>query len=139
MTRFALDALTEAVNSDVAAHGLRPTAERRGLPLSILRGAIEQRNLTVDSLAELAKTYEMELYIGPPRDLASSPLPSVRPKPISLDDLTLAVELVERTLDRLNRELPPRRKAEAIADFYNRIEKGGMVEPATIERLMKIA
>jgi len=67
MTRFALDALTEAVKADVAAHGLRPTAERRGLPLSILRGAIDQRNLTADSLMELAQRYDMEFYVGPRR------------------------------------------------------------------------
>lgn len=65
MTRFALDPLRQAVKEDVSALGLRPAATRRGVPLGLLRGVIEGRNLTIDSLLEVARPYGMTVEIGP--------------------------------------------------------------------------
>ena len=148
-----LDNVRNLFRESIAGSRQKPATLSRiatGKPDMLRKFLDEGTTPRADRLMAMCKVLGLEFYIGPRRKGdASDQRPEFAsgrsaerqpdPQPISLDDLTLAVELVERTLVRLNREMPPRRKAEAIAEFYSRIETGDMVEPATIERLMKIA
>ncbi len=74
MTRFYLKELQSAISVAVEAEGLRPLAARLDVPLGLVRGVLEGRNLTVDSAATLSEKLNFQFYIGPPR--SASPVPS---------------------------------------------------------------
>ena len=78
MTRIALHALCDIVSDRVDAEGLRPLANRLGLDVGAIRGVMECRNLTHDTIEALAGSLGLEFYIGPPRpgsNLAAPPPP----------------------------------------------------------------
>ena len=67
MTRIALNTLCEIVSDRVDAEGLRPLANRLGLDVGAIRGVMQCRNLTHDTIEALAGSLGLEFYIGPPR------------------------------------------------------------------------
>lgn len=67
MTQPALALLREAVREAVESEGLRPFAERTGVPLGVVRGAQGDQNLTAASIARLAEALGLEFYVGPRR------------------------------------------------------------------------
>lgn len=67
MTRFALQELQDIIEGYVDREGLRPFAERINVPLGVVRGAKDGRNLSTDSLTNLAKVLGLEFYVGPSR------------------------------------------------------------------------
>lgn len=67
MTQSALALLREAVREAVESEGLRPFAERTGVPLGVVRGAQGDQNLTAASIARLAEALGLEFYVGPSR------------------------------------------------------------------------
>ncbi len=72
MTRFELNTLMDAVGQCVESEGLRPFASRIDVPLGQVRGVIEGRNVSFDTIQKLADKLALEFYIGPPR----SPIPA---------------------------------------------------------------
>ena len=75
MTRPALTSLAQLVTKQVEAEGLRPLASRMRLEVGSLRGALDSRNLTHDTIKSLTDALGLEFYIGPPRDAATLPTP----------------------------------------------------------------
>ncbi len=67
MTRSALENLSEITSLRVGAHGLRPLATQLGVDVGAIRGAVNKRNLTYDTLEALCRALGLEFYIGPPR------------------------------------------------------------------------
>jgi phage repressor protein C with HTH and peptisase S24 domain len=67
MTRFVLQQLREAVEQGIESEGLRPFADRIGVPLGQVRGAQEGRNLSSNTIQKLAEKLGLEFYVGPPR------------------------------------------------------------------------
>lgn len=67
MTQAALALLREAVREAVESEGLRPFAERTGVPLGVVRGALGEQNLTAASIERLAEALGLEFYVGPAR------------------------------------------------------------------------
>jgi hypothetical protein len=63
----ALEILRQAVRAAVRAEGLRGFAERTGVPLGVVRGALGEQNLTAASIDRLAGALGLELYVGPER------------------------------------------------------------------------
>lgn len=64
----ALDILRQAVRRAVRDEGLRGFAERTGVPLGVVRGALGEQNLTAASIGRLAEALGLEFYVGPRRD-----------------------------------------------------------------------
>ena len=65
MTHSALSFLRQAVELAVKTEGLRAFADRTGVPLGVVRGALREQNLTAASIAKLAKALGLEFYVGP--------------------------------------------------------------------------
>lgn len=73
MTHSTLSFLRQAVDLAVKSEGLRAFAERTGVPLGVVRGALREQNLTAASIAKLAKALGLKFYVGP---AAPRPVPT---------------------------------------------------------------
>ncbi|MDF1687299.1 MAG: hypothetical protein P1U50_10965 [Parvibaculaceae bacterium] len=65
MAQKALGSLRDAVRESVEQEGMRPFANRLGVPLGQLRGLLDDRDVQASTVAFLADSMGMELYVGP--------------------------------------------------------------------------
>lgn len=66
MTRSGLEELQAAIAAAVEQEGLRPLSYRSGVPVSVIRSAVDGRNLTYNSLRLLSGILGWTVRIGPP-------------------------------------------------------------------------
>ena len=67
MTHYPLKELQCAVSQAIENEGLRPLAQRLVLPVGVLRSAKDGRNLKIETVFKLAKIFDLDFYVGPPR------------------------------------------------------------------------
>jgi len=67
MAQKALGPLRDAIRERVEQEGLRPFANRLGVPLGQVRGLIGGRDVQASTVAFLADSMGMQLYVGPAR------------------------------------------------------------------------
>lgn len=71
MTRSGLEGLQAAIAAAVEEEGLRPLSYRTSVPISVIRSAVDGRNLTYNSLRLLCGILGWQVAIGPPSETVS--------------------------------------------------------------------
>ena len=67
VTQYGTAYLRKVVQENVKREGLRPLANRVGIPLGQLRGLLNGNTPYGHNLISIAAAFDLEFYIGPPR------------------------------------------------------------------------
>ncbi len=118
--------LKSMVKKAVAAEGIRPTARRIGVSVSLIRCIIEGRNVSISNAEKVANGFNTPLIFGSQTYLNKTRFNSEK-KVIDEQRLRNAIEICEQGLDEADKTLLPEKKARLIIVIYSMIGKANTV------------